>query len=64
MSVDELLNKLSYFNLKANENMNNFETEDQIGGDMIGTLDSQAVNNMPDDEQVCIYDLSIRSSFI
>ncbi len=56
MYVKKSSSKPSYADRKTNENIKAFETEKQIAADIIVTLDSETVNNMPHDEQVCIYD--------
>jgi hypothetical protein len=56
MYVKQSSNKPSYADRKTNENIKAFETEKQIAADIIVTLDSETVNSMPHDEQVCIYD--------
>lgn len=58
--MDESLNK----QLHTDADMKNYEIEEQRNSNIINTLDNQPVNDISNDEEVCIYNLSTDQSFV
>jgi hypothetical protein len=53
-------NMQSYNDHNTITNIESFKSEEQQGDNIISTLDNQGINNIPNDEQVCIYKVSTR----
>jgi len=61
--MDKSLNKEGHTNPEMNTDKNPYKIEEQQDRNAINTLDNQPVNNISNDEQVCIYNLSYSSKF-
>jgi hypothetical protein len=60
--MDKSLNKEGHTNPEMNTDKNPYKIEEQQDVNTINTLDNQPVNNISNDEQVCIYNLSTHQS--
>jgi hypothetical protein len=61
--MEKLFKKQSHTNHEIDANMKNDATEEQDDS-IINKFDNHPVNNISNDGQVCIYNLSIRQSFV
>jgi hypothetical protein len=62
--MDKSLNKHFHTSPDVDANKNIYKIEEQQDGNTIKLLDKQPVNSMSNDEQVCIYNLSMHQSFV
>jgi hypothetical protein len=60
--MDKSLNKEGHTNPEMNTDKNPYKIEEQQDVNTINTLDNRSVNNISNDEQVCIYNLSTHQS--